>query len=204
MLIFIRIRTFLRRRRVAGWNGSTGRKKTTGSSNFLFNFAIDQNSSLNSAPTVYTSWQSRVRIFNEAIVGIICIIVPSIRGIRTATRRCVVAHRVLPKFPLLSTNGARIFAGGRVEPFADALQMKGVSAFAPYDRTVFTGVLDSGADPFKGRLTYTADVVVGVPTPGSDRVEALDADFERHGRLAAAVGCCIFGFSGCGRAATFP
>jgi len=57
-----------------------------------------------------------------------------------------------------------------------------VPALAPHDGTIFSGILDSGADAFKGRLTNAAHVVVGVPAPGSDGVESLEADFECHGR----------------------
>ena len=55
--------------------------------------------------------------------------------------------------------------------------MKGVSAFAPHYWTIFSRVLDTGTDAFKRRLANTADIVVGVPAPGSNGVKALDADF---------------------------
>lgn len=59
----------------------------------------------------------------------------TIRG--GSIRSNVVANRVLPKFPLLSTDWARIFATCLREPLAYTLEVKCMSALPPNDGAVF-------------------------------------------------------------------
>jgi hypothetical protein len=53
-----------------------------------------------------------------------------------------------------------------------------MSTLAPNNRTVFPGILDTGSGPFKGKLTNTTHIIVGIPTPVRHAVKALNTDFE--------------------------
>jgi hypothetical protein len=83
---------------------------------------------------------------------------------------------IFPKLPFLSTNRTRIFRIGRLQPLADALEVKRVQTAPPHDWTMIARQGYSGRRSFKRRLTNAAHVVVGVPTPLSDAVKSLNMD----------------------------
>lgn len=85
---------------------------------------------------------------------------------------------ILAEFPVLSTDRTRILA---LQPPRHTLQMKGVSALSPNDRTIFAGIFGARRRALKGGLTNAADIVVGVPRPLSDGVQAFDAYRETGG-----------------------
>ena len=113
------------------------------------------------------------------------------RFVVSRSSAAVPTDRILPKLPLLSTNGAGVLTGGLRKPFADTLEMKGVRAPSPYHRTILARKLDSRSRPFKGKLTDSADIIVGVPTPVRYAMEALNAHLEaRAARCGVLVHCC--------------
>lgn len=56
--------------------------------------------------------------------------------------------------------------------------MKRMLTRAPHHGAVFARILDTRRSSFKGRLTDTTNIIVGVPTPLRNAVKALDGNAE--------------------------
>ena len=108
----------------------------------------------------------------------------------TGYTRCnviTVAHRILSKFPILTTNWTSILGSGRSQPFRNTLKMKSMPALSPDNGTILSRILDTGTHTLKSGLTNAANVVVGVPTPSRNGVKALEANFDGHWRWLVSV-----------------